>query len=133
MAVSRHRDRLGDIGIIVVTFTDPERLGAYRTHLDVPLDVALVSDVNRDLYRCLGLERGTRRQVWSFGTLRLYARLLRSGRRLQRTAEDVRQLGADVVVDGQGVIREILRPASPDARPTVDDLATVVAPLHHTD
>ena len=48
------------------------------------------------------------------------------GRRLRRTHEDVRQLGADVVVDGRGTIVRIFRPPSPDARPTVDELVAAL-------
>ena len=94
------RDRLvefGDAAIAVVTFAAPERLAAYWTHLELPFEV--VSDVDRTLYALLGAERGSNRQVWSLGTLRLYGRLLRRGRRLQRpTGDDIHQLGADAVV-----------------------------------
>ena len=86
------------------------------------IDVTVVSDVDRSLYRALGLERGTHRQVWSLGTLTMYWRLLRSGRRLQRTHEDIRQLGGDVVIGTDGRISTIFRPSTPDARPSVDEL-----------
>jgi hypothetical protein len=118
------RDRLaefGDAEVAVVTFAVPERLAAYRAHLDLPFDV--VADVDRTLYALLGAERGTNRQVWSLGTLRLYARLLRRGRRLQRpTGDDIHQLGADAVVGRDGVLRMVSLPATPDARPPIDDL-----------
>ncbi len=83
-----HLDQFGDAGIAVVTFATPERLAAYREHLRLPLDV--VADTDRTLYRLLGAERGSNRQVWSAGTLRMYARLLRAGRRLHRPTEDIR-------------------------------------------
>jgi hypothetical protein len=118
------RDRLvefGDATIVVVTFAPPERLAAYRAHLDLPFDV--VADVGRTLYALLGAERGTNRQVWSLGTLRMYARLLRRGRRLQRPAgDDIHQLGADAVVGRDGVLRLVSLPATPDARPSIDTL-----------
>ncbi|NND73836.1 MAG: hypothetical protein HKN44_02415 [Ilumatobacter sp.] len=118
--MSERSEEFGDTEVAVVTFTDPRHLDAYRAHLGVSFPV--VADVDRALYRALGLERGTWRQVWSIGTLKLYARLLRRGRRLRRSTEDLRQLGADVVVDADGTIVRLFRPASPDARPTVDDL-----------
>ena len=117
------RDRIdcfGDANVAVVAFAPPERLAAHRRHLDAPFP--FVSDPERTLYRLLGAERGTRRQVWSAGTLRLYARLLRDGRRLQRPTEDIRQLGADAVVGRDGRLRHLALPASPDARPPIDDL-----------
>lgn len=122
------RDRLaefGDAQVAVVTFAAPERLAAYRAHLDLSFDV--VADVERTLYALLGAERGSNRQVWSLGTLRLYARLLRHGRRLQRpTGDDIHQLGADAVVGRDGVLRMVSLPATPDARPPVEELLSAV-------
>ena len=117
-------DEFGDAEIAVVTFTDPARLPSYVEHLGVPF--AVVSDVDRLLYQALGVERGTRRQVLSLGTLRMYGSLLRSGRRLRRTHEDTQQLGADVVVAPDGTIAKLILPATPDARPGVDELLTAL-------
>ncbi len=118
--MSERLDEFGAADVAVVTFTDPTHLGAYVEHLGVSFPV--VSDVDRELYSAFGIERGTRRQVWSLGTLRMYWRLLRSGRRLQRSHEDVRQLGADVIVASDGTIAKVFTPATPDTRPTVDEL-----------
>ena len=121
------RDHLGSFGdavIVVVTFAAPARLAAYREHLAVPFPI--VSDVDRRLYRLLGAERGGMRQVWSRGTIRTYARLLRSGRRLSWPTEDIRQLGADAVVGRDGRLRFLALPSSPDARPPVADLVAAL-------
>jgi len=120
IAVRDRLDEFGDAVIAVVTFAGHPRLSAYRDHLRVPF--AVLSDVDRALYRLVGAERGTARQVWSFGTLRMYARLLRAGRRLQRNDDDVRQLGADAVVGRDGRLRYLALPPSPDARPPIDEL-----------
>lgn len=120
IAVRDHLAHFGDAAIAVVTFATPERLAAYRDHLEAPFD--FVADVDRTLYRLLGAERGSRRQVWSLGTLRMYGRLMRAGRRLQRPTEDVHQLGADVVIGRDGTIRYLALPPSPDTRPPVADL-----------
>ena len=122
--MSERLDEFGPADVAVVTFTDPAHLGAYVEHLGVSFPV--VTDVDRELYAALGLGRGTRRQVWSLGTLRMYWRLLRSGRRVQRSHEDVRQLGADVIVAPDGTITRVFTPATPDARPTVDELLAVL-------
>jgi hypothetical protein len=124
LAVCQRLDEFGDTDVAVVTFTDPARLDQYREQLGIT--VTVVSDVDRSLYRALGLERGTRRQVWSLGTLGLYWKLLRSGRRLQRTHEDIRQLGGDVVIGSDGRVSTIFRPSTPDARPCVDELLAVL-------
>jgi hypothetical protein len=124
IAVRDHLDRFGDATVAVVAFAAPDRLAAHRRHLAAPFP--FVSDPDRTLYRLLGAERGTRRQVWSAGTLRLYARLLRDGRRWQRPAEDIRQLGADAVVGRDGRLRYLALPAGPDARPRIGDLISAL-------
>ena len=114
IAVRDHLDQFGDASIAVVTFAAPERLAAYRTLLELPFDV--VADTDRTLYRLLGAERGTNRQVWSIGTIRMYARLIRAGRRLHRPTEDIHQLGADAVVGRDGTLRYLSLPSTPDAK-----------------
>ena len=120
LAVSERIDEFGDATIALVTFAEPERLAAYSEHLGLPFPI--VADPDRRLYAALGLERGTFRDVWSLGTLKMYWRLLRQGRRLSRPNEDTRQLGADLIVASDGRIAKVFRPATPDARPTVDEL-----------
>lgn len=119
--LDRNRDELGDPLLVVVTFhDDPDRLAAYRRHLD--LDVPVVADVDRTLYRMLGARRGSFRRVWSAGTIAMYARLIWRGRRLRVPVEDTRQLGADVVAGPDGRIRRVWLPTGPDRRPSLDEL-----------
>jgi peroxiredoxin len=120
ITVRDHLDQFADANIAVVTFAAPERLAAYREHLRLPFDV--VADTDRTLYRLLGAERGTTRQVWSIGTIRMYARLIRAGRRLHRPTEDTHQLGADAVVGRDATLRSLSLPSTPDARPPISDL-----------
>ncbi|MGD9794358.1 MAG: redoxin domain-containing protein [Acidimicrobiia bacterium] len=111
-------DEFGDARIVVVSFAPVERVAAYRDHIGVPF--TYVSDTERALYQTLGAVRGSVRQIWNMGTLRMYAHLLKKGRRIRRPTEDIYQLGADVVVGRDGVIRFLSLPPSPDTRPSVD-------------
>jgi hypothetical protein len=120
IAVRDHLDQFGDARIAVVTFAAPERLAAYRDHLHLSFDV--VADVDRILYRMLGAARGTNRQVWSLGTIRTYARLLRAGHRLRRPTEDIHQLGADAVIGRDGSLRYLSLQSAPDKRPRIEEL-----------
>jgi peroxiredoxin len=120
IAVRDHLEQFGDARIAIVTFAQPERLAAYRKHLGLTFTV--VADVDRVLYRLLGAERGNNRQVWSLGTIRMYARLLRRGRRLRRATEDIHQLGADAVVGRDGTLRYLSLPSTPDRRPPIEEL-----------
>ena len=119
-----HLVEFADASVAVVTFAAPERLPAYRRHLALPFPV--LADPDRALYRLLGAERGSTRQVWSPGTLHMYARLLRKGRRLRRPTEDINQLGADVVVGRDGTVRYLSLPSTPDARPPVSELVAAL-------
>ena len=120
IAVRDHLDQFGDARIAIVTFATPDRLAAYRQHLHLTFDI--VADTDRTLYRLLGAERGSTRQVWSAGTIRMYARLIRAGRRLRRPTEDIRQLGADAVISRNGDLRYLSLPSTPDARPPLSEL-----------
>lgn len=125
IAVRDHLDQLGDALPVVITFSDdPRRLAAYRRHLDI--DFPVLADVDRVLYDLLGAGRGSIRQVWSPGTLAMYARLLRRGRRLNTPTEDTRQLGADAVIDRDGRLHRLWLPHSPDTRPSIEAIIEVV-------
>jgi peroxiredoxin len=125
VAVRDHFDKQPDVLPVVVTFTgDPARLASYREHLD--LDLPVLADTDRQLYHLLGAGRGSVRAVWSPGTIAMYARLLRHGRRLRRPTEDTRQLGADAIIDRAGRVRRIWLPPSPDTRPPISELAAVI-------
>jgi hypothetical protein len=128
LAVRDHLTEFGDALIVVVTFTDDvARLERYRQHLDVPFPI--LADADRVLYRLLGAQRGSLRQVWSPGTMKMYARLLRQGRKVTSPTEDTRQLGADLLADRQGQLAQVWRPPSPDARPSVSELVDAVTAL----
>ncbi len=89
----------------------------------------VLADPERTLYGLLGARRGSLRQVWSPGTLAMYARLLRQGRRLQRPEEDTRQLGADAVVDRSGRLHRVWLPSGPDQRPAISEIVDAVREL----
>jgi peroxiredoxin len=128
IAVRDHLDQLGDALPVVITFADdPARLAAYRTYLDIEFPV--LADVDRTLYRLLGAGRGSLRRVWSPGTIAMYARLIRRGRRLRPPTEDTRQLGADAVIDRDGRLHRLWLPPTPDARPAVDEIVDAVREL----
>lgn len=131
IAVRDHHQRFGDAHLAVVTFTgDPANAMAYRRHLGLDeAGIPVLVDPDRALYRALGASRGSLRRVWSPGTLALYARLLRRGRRLRRSNQDTRQLGADAVIDRTGRVHRVWLPDGPDRRPPVSALIDAVQEL----
>lgn len=134
-------DRFGDADIAVVTFAPLSDLVRYRDwmlaqmgqgrqpedrHDDAGEPVAFLSDPERASYRALGVARTSYGRVYNPGTIRMYARLVRRGRRFRRPVHDTRQLGADVVLTGDGSIHSIFRPETPDSRPSIDQLVAAV-------
>ncbi len=121
IAVRDNREQLHGVLPIVVTFTDDVgRLTAYAEHLAITFPI--LADPDRTLYQAIGAGRGSLRQVWSPGTLAMYAQLLRRGRRLRPPREDTRQLGADLLIDGTGRLQRVWLPERPDLRPSIDEV-----------
>lgn len=123
--VGERVEELGDAAVAVVTFADPDRLADFHRYLDVPFPI--LTDRDRAAYAAFDLERAPWRRIYNAGTLRMYWRLLRQGRRPRKPTEDTRQLGADVVIGPDGTVVYLHRPPSPDTRPPVDELVTAVA------
>jgi len=121
------RDRLnefGDVTLAAVTFTTHNNLSSHRAHLELPFP--LLADPDLEVYQQFGLKRGSLRQIWSFGTIKLYARLLAKGRRLRPPSQDTRQLGGDFVIGPDGRLAQGFWPSSPDQRPSIDTLIDAV-------
>jgi hypothetical protein len=128
IAVCDHLDQMPTVLPVVVTFTDDVgRLDAYREHLGI--DGPVLADPERSLYRAVGAGRGALRRVWSPGTIAMYAKLLRRGRRLRPPTEDTRQLGADLLIDADGRLRRLWLPEGPDLRPSIEELVAAAQDL----
>lgn len=117
-------ERFGDAPVVVVTFAEVERLAPYRSALELPF--VLLSDRDRGVYRRYELARGSWWRIYGVRTLRMYARLLRAGRRPTRPTEDTMQLGGDFVIDQDGMIAFAARPVSPATRPSVEAIIAAV-------
>lgn len=115
-----------DVDVVLVTFTDDAEIVSYRSRHDLPFPILLDPDLA--LYRAYGFGRASARRVWSFGTLRQYASILRRDGlgALERPTEDTRQLGGDVVVAPDGTLAWGFWSEGPDDRPSVDELLAAV-------
>ena len=120
------RDRLDEFApntdVVLVTFTDAERLDEYRARNDLPFPVLI--DPGRDAYRAFGLGRTSVARAWGVRSALAYLRLFVHGRwrDLRRPAEDTLQLGGDFVVGPDGSLVYGFWSAGPDDRPPVDEL-----------
>jgi len=105
--------------LVAAGFSPPEALASLAAHLG--WTAPFCSDEGRQLYHRLGLERATAKQVFTPATKAVYAAAAERGVALERPVEDVRQLGGDALVVA-GLACLIFRPASPDDRPSADEL-----------
>jgi hypothetical protein len=119
--VQRALGQRGDVTVLAITPGTPEALRRLRA--DRGLKVRLIADPSWSLHQALGFARGQWRTIWlSPRTIVAYLRLLGRGRRPHRPAQDVFQLGGDVVLDARGVVTWIYRSRHPADRPAIAEI-----------
>jgi len=113
------------IRILVISFNARKRLADYQKLHQWPF--AVLADPERKSYRYFGLARLPWYRVFSPATVRLYARLLLQGRKLENYGrDDYRQSGGDFVVDSAGGTVFAHRSRDPADRPPVKTLLAAV-------
>ena len=86
----------------------------------------LLVDNALSLYTAYGMERGGWWDIWGPASWGAYAKLLARGQKLKAPAGDVHQLGGDVLIDPQGIVRLHHIGNGPADRPAVERLLEVV-------
>jgi peroxiredoxin len=81
----------------------------------------LLLDPEREVYRAYELERSLLRS-WNLRTIWRYVQLLTSGRQWRGIQGDSTQLGADFIIDTDGIVHLAYRSHDPTDRPAVADL-----------
>jgi hypothetical protein len=124
--VQARTEELEELGAqpIAVGFSPLGPLAALARHLGWPWP--FLSDTGRILYQRLGLPRAKLRDVWTPGTKDIYRAAKVAGRAIHAPVEDPLQLGGDALIRA-GVVTRLWRPASPDDRPSVNDLIASLA------
>ena len=113
------------VAVAVVTF-DSNFL-AMRYIQDTKLDWPLLLDSDRQLYRVYKMEHGDWRSLYGPTSIWRYLHLMFRGQRLKRPGEDFRQLGGDVLIDPNGIVRLHYVSNSPHDRPTPLTILNVVS------
>ncbi len=108
---------------LVIAFGAPEQGRAWLQETGSIFPLLL--DARRDVYRAYALERSLLRS-WNVRTLLTYARLLAAGRRWRGIQGDSTQLGADFIVDTNGIVRLAHYSRDPADRPPVTRLLEVL-------
>ena len=86
------------------------------------LDWPILIDTSLELYRAYGMERGGLWPIWGPPAWWAYVKLLLRGRRLRRISGDTLQLGGDVIIGPDGIVRYRHVGTGPADRPSVDEL-----------
>ena len=101
----RHEQELSEqnVDVCVVTFDAGMMAMAYVR--DTQLTWPLLVDHDRSLYEAYGMARGSWWNIYGPPAIGVYLRLLFRGRRFKPAGEDAHQLGGNVLIDPQGIVR----------------------------
>ena len=86
----------------------------------------LLVDRERTLYAAYGMLQGAAWDIYGPAAIWSYLKLVGRGRRLHRPGSDVTQLGGDVLVDREGLVRVHHVATGPADRPEVSELLAEV-------
>ena len=112
------------IDVAVVTFQSSPIAENYvrETKLDWPILI----DESLALYSAYGMHHGRVWDVWGPATIGVYFKLMFKGRMPRKPAGDVNQLGGDVLIDPQGIVRLHHIGTGPADRPEIESMLEIV-------
>ena len=82
----------------------------------------LLRDADMQLYRRYGMHRGHWWDLFGPGSIWKYLKLIFSGHRPGQPGKDWQQLGGDILIDPDGIIRLHYVSETPHDRPDVDQI-----------
>lgn len=113
---------LAELGadVLVVTFEAGPVAKAYMAETHLPWPV--VVDADRSLYHAYGMMKARWIDLYGPRVVWVYLKLMFRGGRVRWPTGDTSQLGGDVVVDPQGVVRLHHVAEGPAGRPAIETL-----------
>ena len=112
------------VQVAVVTFDADFMALAYVKETQLPWP--LLVDKDRELYRRYQMTRGGWWSIYGPLSIWRYIRLVLRHRRWHDPGSDYRQLGGDVLIDPEGIVRLHFVSSSPHDRPTPEAILDVV-------
>ena len=113
--------------VVAISF---EPMGRLRKEVeDLRLPFPVLSDPSLASYRSYGLARGSLFAVYNPKAVWEFLRLLLKGRGVGGPHGDLRQLGGDFVIDGEGILRFVHPSTQSQERPRMDQLLQVLRSL----
>lgn len=130
LQLQQHEDELAALGVevLIVTFQAGPVVESYAR--ETGLRWPILIDDSLSLYTVYGMGRGNWWQILGPASWGEYIKLLFRGRRLRRPTADPYQLGGDVLIDPQGIVRRHHVGRNPADRPPIPALLQVVRGLN---
>lgn len=110
--------------VLVISFEDAEGLQRLINNHKLPFVVLL--DPNKNIYCQYGMFYREKGPVMTWRTVLAYLRLRFKGYPRQQRGADIRQMGGDVVIDREGIVRFIHRSCFPEDRPEVAEMLSLL-------
>jgi alkyl hydroperoxide reductase subunit AhpC len=118
------RIRKLDLRISVITFDTDFMALAYIKKVNLPWP--LLSDPDQKLYAAYGMVRGNWWSIYGLPSIIKYLSLIARGRFPGKPGKDWRQLGGDILIDPEGIVRVHHISTGPHDRPTVESLLALI-------
>ncbi len=115
-----------DADVLVVTFETGPVARAYMDETQLPWPI--VVDPDRSLYHAYGMMSARWIDLYGPRVVWLYLKLMFRGGRVRMPTGDTSQLGGDVIVDPQGIVRLHHVADGPAGRPEIESLLQHIRP-----
>ncbi len=112
------------VAVAIVTFDADFMAKAYAKQTNLPWP--LLIDSNHSTYNSYGMGHGSAWAIYGPASIWNYLKLIFKGRRIHKPGSDYRQLGGDVLIDPEGIVRLHHTSESPHDRPDVDEILAVI-------
>ena len=120
------QNRLNELKIVVkiVAFDNDFMAKAYAAATKLPWPILL--DCKRELYASYGMKRGSWWDVYNPVSITNYLWMMLRGNKPGIPGDDWRQMGGDVLIDPNGIVRLHHVSNNPHDRPSVDKILETV-------
>jgi hypothetical protein len=112
--------------IVAVSFGTPQWARLWLQETQAPITVLL--DTERELYRAMALKRSVWRS-WGVHNLAFYAAAIARGRKMHGYRGDMNQLGGNLIIDTNAIVRWLYRSKDPTDRPQPDQIISELEQL----
>jgi len=119
-------EQLKKLNVVVKVITFDADILALAYAKETELDWPLLVDKERSLYKAYGMLRGSWWSIYSPSSIWKYLKGIFRGQRPGKPGQDWSQLGGDVLIDPEGIVRLHYISRDPHDRPSVSNIVEVI-------